>query len=380
MQIVLGINVTFTPSGGSLTQVTNMIKYLQNEANFKLIIFSKIKNRTIFQDIETKNITIIESRFCNISALTRVIWEQLVLPLLLIKYKIDVLFCPGDISPIFSSVKKVQWIGTIGPFWDKIYSYDIGIVKRIKYPINKLLMYKSAESADHVIFESDYTKKIFLERYKISEEKTSVINIGKDEFLIEVNDNTKFVKLAYEPFVLCVSHLYPYKNLPNMIESFYIANEITGHTNKLIIAGSFVLEKYTRHICSIIDRLDYKDNVILLGLVTKNKLRYLYENCEFLIFPSPCENFAYTLVEAMSLGAPIVCSNTTAMPDTCLNAALYFDPYNKENMTEIISQMLGNTKLQNEYKIKSIKRALDLPSYEEVTNETIDCFYKVMKD
>jgi len=66
-----------------------------------------------------------------------------------------------------------------------------------------------------------------------------------------------------------------------------------------------------------------------------------------MIFPSPFENFTYTLVEALVCGAPIICSNTTAMPETCQEAALYFDPYNTEEMSEQISQLLNNEKLRN---------------------------------
>jgi glycosyltransferase involved in cell wall biosynthesis len=374
----IGINVTFTPSGGSYTQVIHMLNFLSKENNTKLIIFSKKNNRTLIKHIDRTVHLVIESRLSSISAFTRVLWEQLLLPFYLFKYKVDLLFCPGDMSPIFTSVKKVQWIGTIGPFWDKIYDYDIGLLKRIKYPVNKFLMYKSAEYADHIIFESNYSRDYFLDRYNIDKEKTTVINIGKDELLLNNKGADSSLNKKYNPFVLCVSHLYPYKNIPRMIECFYRANENIRHSTKLLIAGSFILEKYTNSIRSIINDLNYNDNVLLLGMVNKKKLRYLYENCEFMIFPSPCENFAYTLVEAMSLGTPIVCSNTTAMPDTCLEAAIYFNPFDKDDMTNKISLMLDNKILQKQYSKKSIARANSLPTYQEVTKRTIGICYKTI--
>jgi len=374
--IRIGVNVSFTPSGGSFTQVVNMIDYLDKKENITLIVFSKEKNRNSMLNLDKKKHQLVESRLSNISALTRVVWEQLFLPFYLIKYKVDLLFCPGDISPIFTFVKKVQWIGTIGPFWDPIYDYDIGIIKRIKYPLNKLLMYKSAEYADHVIFESNYTKDYFLQRYKIEERNTSVINIGKDEVLMRTDSINPFDGDIDLPFVLCVSHLYPYKNIPRMIKSFYYANKKNGHSHKLVIAGAFILDKYTSSIYETIDDLEYNDYILLLGKVDKNHLRFLYENCDFLLFPSPCENFAYTLVEAMSFGAPVVCSNTTAMPDTCLDAAVYFNPYDGDDMTDKISILLKDNELRKQYGLKSISRANSLPTYKQVTEATLDVFYK----
>ena len=133
----IGINVSFTVSGGTEPQIMNMIYYLSEVKDIELVIYSKKKNNSIFKNINLRNHKITLSWLSNISALGRVIWEQFFLPFYVIRDGIDVLFCPGDMSPIYSPIKKVQWIGTIGPFWEKIYSYKIGILKRIKYPLNK---------------------------------------------------------------------------------------------------------------------------------------------------------------------------------------------------------------------------------------------------
>ena len=91
-----------------------------------------------------------------------------------------------------------------------------------------------------------------------------------------------------------------------------------------------------------------------------------------MIFPSPFENFAYTLVEAMSCGAPIVCSNTTAMPETCEDAALYFNPYDVSEITEKIKIVLSNNQIRESLTQKSMARARNLPNYERVNQITLD--------
>ena len=371
----VGINVSFTISGGTEPQIINMVYYLSHVKDIELVIYSKKNNNSFFKNINLRNHKITLSWLSNISALGRVIWEQLFLPFYVIQDGLDVLFCPGDMSPIYSPIKKVQWIGTIGPFWENIYSYKIGILKRFNYPLNKLLMYKSAERADHVIFESQYTQKYFLNRYNISKDQTSVINIGKDNYFTSIQSNIESDYSDQQPYALCVSHLYPYKNIPRMIEAFAIAKRSTESDYRLLIAGGKRSNKYYNEISNIIKKLKLKDSVILLGAVSKEDLRYLYSSCKFFIFPSPCENFAYTLVEAMCCGAAIISSNTTAMPETCQEAAIYFDPYNTEEMAEKIELLINNEELRKTLSGKSLERVKELPDYKEVTLKTLDIMF-----
>ena len=103
---------------------------------------------------------------------------------------------------------------------------------------------------------------------------------------------------SFLPYALCVSHLYPYKNILRMIEAFAIAKRTTESDYKLLIAGEKKTNKYQNEIINSIKKQKIKDSVILLGGVSKEDLRYLYSSCKFFVFPSPYENFAITLVES----------------------------------------------------------------------------------
>jgi glycosyltransferase involved in cell wall biosynthesis len=157
-----------------------------------------------------------------------------------------------------------------------------------------------------------------------------------------------------------------------MIEAFAIAKKNNIINLKLLIAGSKVSNKYYKNILDTIIETNTLDDVILLGSISKEDLRFLYSNCEFLIFPSPCENFAYTLVEAMCCGTPIICTNTTAMPETCQEAAIYFDPNNTKEMAEKIELLICDENLRETLSRKSLERVKELPDYKEVTIKTLD--------
>jgi glycosyltransferase involved in cell wall biosynthesis len=165
-----------------------------------------------------------------------------------------------------------------------------------------------------------------------------------------------------------------------MIKCFYQANKKLDNKYRLLIAGASKSKEYNKSIKKEIDNHNYSKYITLLGSVSKESLKDLYQNTELLIFPSPCENFAYILVEAMSMGVPIVCSNTTAMPDTCKDAAIYFNPYNSDDMTKVIYNTMDNPEEKRKLKIKSLDRASSLPFYREVTQITLNCIMKLIDE
>jgi glycosyltransferase involved in cell wall biosynthesis len=367
------IDATYSPSGGALTQVINMVEEFNSIKGVELVIYSKESNKEIFDKF---NNNIIVSRMAGISVISRIFWCQFILPICLLNAKGSVLFCPGNFSPILSPIKTVVWIGTIGPFFKDFYT-GFSLFDKLKLYINKLLIVASSKTADVVIFESLFTKNMFADRYNFLKSKGHVINIGLDNYFTDRNGIDLHIKslVGEGDFILCVSHLYPYKNIIKLLQSFRGVLDQSNHSINLVIAGSMDYKSYNDRILKCIDKLKLNNNVILLGRVSKGDLKYLYYNCDLLVFPSPYENFAYTLVEAMSCGTPIVCSNTTAMPESCKDAAVYFNPFNKVDIMSKIILVLNNKILKKSLSQKSLLRIKELPSYKESTIMT----YKIMK-
>ena len=378
----IAIDITYSPSGGSLTQIERMIEKFNQIDELEIVIYSKKNNSKLISDL-TKNNKVIFSKLSNLSIFGRIIWGQLFLPLYLIRENVDVLFCPGNFGPLFCSVKTIIWIGTIGPFFEEFIKNFLWVSKgqnRIKIYINKLFMILSSLRSDAIIFESKFTKELFINKYNINKNKTYVINIGFDEYFAENKKMSSYIfnnKLKNNPkYILCVSHLYPYKNIIRLLIAYKKVLDDTKTSAKLMIAGSGGFTYYDNKIKKYINDLKLNGKVYLLGNVSKESLKELYLNAHLLAFPSPFENFAYTLVEAMSCGVPIVCSNTTAIPETCQNAAIYFDPYNSQNIADKIKIVLNDDLLRKEMSKKSIMRAKELPNYNEVTLKTLN----IMRD
>ena len=374
----IAIHAAFSTGGGEVQHLVNTVRYLaQEDQRLEFIIYVTEGTLALLkqEDLPLDRYKIVVCRIPGISVLTRIIWEQLVFPFLLIPEKIDVLFCPGNIAPLLSSCKKVLWIHTIGPF-HKDFCRHFNLAGRIKLFVNKHLMIASASRANTVIFESCFTKELFVKRYGIRPDKTHVIHIGKDSFFYAnitrpSYSNLEIKNKCNEPFILCVSHLYPYKNIIRLLKAYSIAIETSDVRVKLLIAGRRDYVSYNTEIRNTINRLSLEDDVYFLGEIGKEDLRYVYEKCLFMAFPSPYENFSYTLVEAMSCGSAITCSNTTAMPETCRNAALYFDPRDPDEMAERLKTLITDDAVRLSFSEKSRMRAEELPDFKEVTLKTL---------
>ena len=369
----LAINLIYNPTGGSLAQIKKLIQNIDEYEFSNFIFYITPKNLNLVKPYSRSNIKIRSSKFAGINLITRTIWEQFFLPFYLFFDKVNILFCPGNIAPIVSLNKKVQWIGTIGPFeknFVRIYA-QYSIIKRFILFFNKILILYSSKTSDHVFFESFYTRDLFIKRYNFNKKNTSVLQIGKDEFYRPEKrvNSEKYSDLLDKKFLLSVSHLYPYKNLETLIHSFGRLRK-THQDLILILAGSTQNLKYLRKLKDLVDSYDLDESILFLGNLEPNELRQFYSQCYSLIFTSPFENFAYTLVEAMSCGAPIISTNSTAMPETCKSSALYFEPYSVEDLVKKINLLLFDDKLRNQLIDKSLARANELETYEIINIKT----------
>jgi glycosyltransferase involved in cell wall biosynthesis len=366
----LAIDLTYQPVGGALAQIKEIIKNIDVFRFEKILFFVTNDNLYLFQDADDTKIQIKQVVFSNKSIVMRSIWAQLTLPILLILNNIDILFSPGNISPIISFKKKVQWIGTVGPF-EKGFIKHFGLRKKVILFVSKYLIAFSAYTSDLVIYESEYTRDLFINKYKQKEQKSVVFHIGKDDYFCPVKASQFIQKKHFNKvkYILTVSHLYPYKKIEILINSFFKL-ELNKMELRLLIAGSTPDRNYFNKLESLVEQYGLSKYIVFLGGVEKQDLRELYSQCEIFVFTSPYENFAYTLVEAMSCSAPIIATNTTAMPETCGKAALYYEPDSEQELSNCLMKYLGNEKERLKFKELSLQKVTEFENYTAINRKT----------
>ena len=131
-------------------------------------------------------------------------------------------------------------------------------------------------------------------------------------------------------------------------------------------------QNYYKLLKKLIEKYNFNNEIIFTGLSLKNELKFAYSKCKIFTFPSLCESSGYSLIEAMSCGAPILASNKTAIPFTCSNAAEYFNSYDENEFLSKLEKLFFDDKKLQELKKKSLDRADEMLNYKAATNNFLN--------
>jgi glycosyltransferase involved in cell wall biosynthesis len=115
-------------------------------------------------------------------------------------------------------------------------------------------------------------------------------------------------------YVLCVGNQSPNKNIALAIDAFAAA---APEGVRLVVAGGAPAALARAHTVEA-------PWLSTLGRVSDGELRALYESASMFLFPSLYEGFGVPPLEAMTLGCPVVSSDSSAMPEVLGDAALFF--------------------------------------------------------
>lgn len=232
----------------------------------------------------------------------------------------------------------------------------------------RLSIKKSCHWAIKIIAVSENTKKDLINLYKISAEKIQVIYEGysschcglnpkstQKELLdsrLRGNDNSKG-----GGFMFFIGRLEERKNILGIIKAFEILKEKYKISHQLVLAGKkgFGYEK----IEDAIKDSKYKADIILLGFVDAQEKWRLLSQTDVFMFPSLYEGFGLPILEAQSVGTPVVTSNLSSMPEVAGESAILVDPNDPEAIAEETYKLISDENLHSEIVAKgyaNIKR------------------------
>ncbi len=213
----------------------------------------------------------------------------------------------------------------------------------------------SAEHADRIMVNSEFTKAEACELLKVPEEKISVIYpslsfIGLDpadaaarEAETEAAYAAFCEKFGLEkevPILLFVSTIEPRKNLVRLLKAFGILKEEKNIPHKLIIAGGKGWNN--DEIFQTAEHLPCKEDVIFTGFISSAEKNALFHYADAFVFPSVYEGFGIPVIEAMSLGCPVVAAQAGSLPEVCGDFAEMTDPFSEESIAEGIYHVISD--------------------------------------
>jgi glycosyltransferase involved in cell wall biosynthesis len=381
----IAINAAYRMHGGGQTHLKHLLDTWCKtgvDREHTISLFTRAENLCALQGVLSRQINIhpVGKRAMTLAA--KLMWEQLVLPGILARSNLDVLLCPGGMVPLRSPIPTVVTFHNAGPFCPSTTVSSMGPYDWLWLKVLGVLMRRSALSARRVIFISRYFKDLFVRRFRFPAERGDVIYHGRDTLRMESPKPTLLRQLGVRaPYLLCVSHLYPYKNLPALIEGYALARQtLQAKGLQLALVGKARHESYHQRLQELIRQRALDDWVVLTGGVEHQAIGSLLGGCAFFVFQSTCENCPTTLIEALAAGVPIACSSAGVMPEIAGDAALYFDPCDPEDIAGVLIRLAEETSLQPALRQKALQQSLQFPTWDEVGQMTLHSLRRAVDD
>lgn len=222
--------------------------------------------------------------------------------------------------------------------------------------------------ADHVICISEHTQRDLVRLFDVPVEKTSVVHLG---FSLTAS-GMKVQQAPERPYLLYVGMRGGYKNFETLLQA-YAGQPWLKDNFDLIAFGGGVFTAYER---ALIERLGVVTQVRQQGGCDE-VLAACYNQAALFVYPSLYEGFGIPPLEAMSYGCPVVCSNTSSIPEVVGTAAKMFDPDSTESLADVLLEVLQSPVICQELKTRGLARVGEF-SWHRCAQETHAIYQRVL--
>jgi len=240
-----------------------------------------------------------------------------------------VFFTP--VAPLFWKPKRML-----------VVVHDMGAwvlnARTLKHRIIQFVQKRTLKRATRIVAVSETTKTNLTQFMPEVKGKISVVHNGFDAV---VSGEASEVTEIQKPYFLFLGVLKSRKNPLGVVKAFEIFKKKTKGEHSLVFAGSYDPEG---DVVRAVSESPYKDNISMLGRVSDSERSWLYKNAHAFVFPSLFEGFGLPILEAMSVGVPVITSEGGATEEVSGGAAVLVDPKNSDDIAEGMSIVSNDEK------------------------------------
>lgn len=220
-------------------------------------------------------------------------------------------------------------------YFPEYFSDDILRSRRLVYSFFK-------DRADVFFAISDFTKQTMIDQLGISPEKIRVTHLAADDLSVlkPPKDVIDWAK-SLGRYLIYPAKAWKHKNHDFLLKVLGRRSKELRRSNiRLLLTGGFN-EDDTHRLETLIKSNSLHGVVKILGFVSDEQLQVLIRSAEYLVFPSLFEGFGMPILEAMTLGCPVLSSNAGSLPEVGGDAALYFNPDCEDELVALIDSMIS---------------------------------------
>lgn len=270
------------------------------------------------------------------------IWYEWSIPKVLRKIKADVFLSMDSYTSISAICPKITVIHDIAfvffehqmPRWTQWYM--------------RHFTPKFIETSSKIITVSQSTKLDLVSFYDAAESNIIVANNAPSSLFQPLSNEEiiEFKRLNTDncDYFVYIGSIHPRKNIINLLKAFEVYKTQRNDTTKLAIVGRVAWQ--SKDVMDYYETMEIKKEVLFISHSSQSEISQWLAASLCLIFVPLYEGFGIPLVEAMACHTPIICSNSSSMPEVVGDAALLVDCLSPFDIAEAMVEMATSPELR----------------------------------
>lgn len=271
------------------------------------------------------------------SRVRRLAYEQTVFLFALRRSRIDVLFNLGFTAPLLA------WMPMVTTCYDFNYKHFARSWKLADLTVARILYPMSARRSAWIVCMSESVIRDLRRFYPWAENRITIIPHSCDADLDIVRIRRASNPATAERFILAVSSVMPHKNYDNLFLAYARFRE-THPDVGLVVVGVRGLSSAS--VEALRSDLGLETCIRITGWIDRVELLELFVRANALVYASRFEGFGIPILEALTGGIPLACSDIEPAREIAGSAARYFDPNDVDDISRALSDVMDDEALR----------------------------------
>lgn len=254
---------------------------------------------------------------------------------LFIRDKIQFAYFP---TPAYYEETEIPYIFTMWDLGDKVHPYFPETSMGEKEFEKRDFRYsKILPKASYIFIGNNVGKNQLVKYYNIDENKITLNPMIAPAYVKKISSDDSILlkfNLEKQKYLFYPAQFWPHKNHIRLV---YAMKELSKEGYKLVFTGSNKGNK--NFIQNKVKEYNLEDSIVFTGFVSQEEIVALYKNAFAMTYASIMGPDNIPPLEAMELDCPVVCSKYDGAEEQLQDSALYFDPYNEDEIIEAVKKL-----------------------------------------
>jgi glycosyltransferase involved in cell wall biosynthesis len=289
--------------------------------------------------------------------------EQIELPRVLKKHRVDLFHSPSFVAPLLVPCKMVMTIHDLNHL----------VLPQFYTPFHqlyyKLFVRSCIQRSQYILTVSHFSKSEIERNLLLDGNKIFVTYNGVSELYKPEKDPEKlqYVREIYElpeEFILCVSSNKPHKNVQLLVKAYCYSDVQVP----LVLATPV-----DSSLLRLAETVGKKHQIYFSKFIAEEHLPAIYSMTKLFVYPSTYEGFGLPPLEAMSCGAPVVVARSSSLPEVVGEHAIFANPYDYQDIARALEKGVQDRKFVNQI-MKDVDHHRSQFSWQSMVRQTIEVY------